>query len=518
VVGGPTFAELDGLRLDGAVVLNVACYTGVTRTFFEDDHRAGVLRQLEVPFDESFCLAILRSGVVGYTAYLCPRPAGPELSTDLAALLADGLSLGAARRRDYDKTVLGFLGFGEERMVLGPVADGTELRAGRDPVRDMMLEGATGGVLFGDPACVPFAARDAEAPVQIEMEAAEGGFRIRARATTRALYQHCADPTAKWGKTMAMKVHARVPLGDSLVEDVVVDSVRVGREVLPSRALWAIEDDRGARFLQLKINFPRRDRWAGELVVAARVLATRDPDRARSRGGEVQRAPVVSQDLRSREVQDFMLERAAARDVSRPALQAALDASAAEVGVAGVEAGALDRLAAFGSEGLRATCVLLEVGHAHYRTWKLLEATWTPGDEQHLVALATFEDLPNFASWQVLEGLGVADTPAVRAYLTERLSTEQDPGLFMATAKGLAHLGAREAAAAIGDRVLLFLDGWSGVERHLVEALAELGGPVAVERLERIARDPRSSSVESALRALDGLDPEAATRARAARR
>ena len=42
---------------------------------------------------------ILRSGVLGYTAYTCPRPAGPELDTDMCAVMIEGLSLGDARRR-----------------------------------------------------------------------------------------------------------------------------------------------------------------------------------------------------------------------------------------------------------------------------------------------------------------------------------------------------------------------------------------------------------------------------------
>ena len=41
----------------------------------------GVVEQHSVPPEESFCLALLRTGVVGYTAYVCPRPAGPELDT-----------------------------------------------------------------------------------------------------------------------------------------------------------------------------------------------------------------------------------------------------------------------------------------------------------------------------------------------------------------------------------------------------------------------------------------------------
>src|SRR5262245_27065826 len=517
VVGGPSFAELASLRLDGAVVLNVACYTGVTQRFFEDDYQTTTVRGREVPQGESFCLALLHTGVVGYTAYLCPRPAGPELDTDLAALAADGSSLGDARRRDYDKTVLGFLGFGEERLRLEPVADGTKFAPNRDAVRDMMLEGATGGVLFGDPACVPFAARAGEAPVAIDVDADARGLRVRAKAAGDALFLQCNDPTASFGKSMAMKVYARVPLGDRQVEDVVVDELKVGRAPQPSRVLWAVEQDHGERFLQLKVNFARSDHMGGDLALTTRVITTSDASKARTRGGEVQRRPAASKDVRSRQAEPFMIERAAARQVPREVLQAALDASAQLIGDREVAAGATERLAAFGSEGFRAVCALIEVGHAHYRTWELLRATWHPGDERHLLALAAGPELPNFASWTVFEGLGAADTPEVRAWLQARLRDEPDAGIWMAVAKGLAHLGDQGAAKAIGARVLEARTGWDGVEPHLIDALAELGGPDAIAALEKIAAKPDGRHWQPALSALERLQPEAAARARAAR-
>lgn len=511
VVGGPCYGDLADLRLDGAVVLNVACYTGVTGTWYDYDDRGGLVRT-QVPPEESFCLAVLDAGVLGYTAYLCPRPAGPELDTDLAALVADGRSLGEARRRDYDKTVLGFLGFGEDRLALQPVSEMKRV-AGMDPVRDLMLEGATGGVLFGDPACVPYRGLEGESPVELAVEAIENGLRVGAKAGVHALFLHCSDPTARWGNTMAMKVHARIPIGDAGIEDVVVDELTVRGKRLPSRVLWAIEEDQGERFLQLKVNFPREEKLFGSLEMSARVLTTHDPARARSRGGEVTRAVVASRDVHSSEIQPSMLTAAAQRAVSREALQAALDSSA-ELLAGGSDGAGLDRLRAFGSEGFRAVCVLLEVGHSHFRTWQLLDATWHPGDERHLIALASGPQLPAYASWQVLEGLGVADTPEVRGYLLERLRHEEDPGLFMATAAGLAHLGMRESAAMIADRVLEGRPGWSGVEPHLLAALLELGGAPAVEQLERIARGTGGERRGKALRMLESLDAAAAARVR----
>lgn len=518
VVGGPTFAELDGLDLRGAVVLNVACYTGVTRHWFEDDWQAGVVRARQVPLEQSFCLQLLRAGVVGYTAYLCPRPAGPELDTDLAALLVTGATLGDARRRDYDKTVLGFLGFGEPRLQLAPMVDGAAFPPNRQAVRDIMLEGATGGVVFGDPACQPFVPREGDAPVAIAYEAKDGAIVVTARAATQGLYLHCSDPTAEWGKTMAMRVHARLPLGDRHVTDVVVDELKVGAAVMPSRVLWAVEHDHGERFLHLKVNFPRGDRMLGVLRMTARVLTTAEPALGKERGGEVQRPRAAVTDVRSRTLQPFVLERGLARQVPREVLQEALDASAHLLGDPAVDAAALAKFSARGSEGFRAVCTLLEVGHVHVHTWRLLQATWRPGDERHLLALASGDELPNFASWVVLEGLAVADTAEVRAYLHERLAKETDAGLYMSTAVALARLGAREAIPAIGARLREFRPDWAGVEPHLLGALATFGGQEAAQELEAIGRDAACKDVDRVLTLLERLDRAAAERVRAARR
>jgi hypothetical protein len=68
-----------------------------------------------------------------------------------------------------------------------------------------------------------------------------------------------------------------VPLGKRLVGDVVVDELRVGQASQPSRVLWAVEDDQGERFLQLKVNFPRGERvFFGNLAMTARIVTARN--------------------------------------------------------------------------------------------------------------------------------------------------------------------------------------------------------------------------------------------------
>ncbi|MGB0190416.1 MAG: hypothetical protein ACPF9W_05540, partial [Nocardioides sp.] len=82
-------------------------------------------------------------------------------------------------------------------------------------------------------------------------------------------------------------LHASLRALRHLVDDVVVDDLRVAGTVAPTRTIWAVERDRGERSLQLKVNFPRQ-RGMGALSLAARVVATADGAEERTAGGEPQ--------------------------------------------------------------------------------------------------------------------------------------------------------------------------------------------------------------------------------------
>ncbi|MHC4341595.1 MAG: hypothetical protein ACYSX0_15465, partial [Planctomycetota bacterium] len=502
-------------RLDGAVALNVGCYTGVTHDYYERDWQDGRLRRKTIPLKESFALGVLRSGVVGYTAYLCPRPAGPELDTDLCALVAAGATLGEARRRDYDKTVLGFLGFGAERLDLKHYEDGVKLGRATDSVRDIMLEGATGGVLFGDPALRPFEERPGDHPVQVETSRKASKLRVDFSCAPHAIFLQCNDPTAMFGDTMAMKAYARVPLGESHVVDVAVESIKVGAAEQPSRLIWAVEEDQGARYLQMKAMMPRA-KLALLLHATFIVETTSDAAKANVRGGEGQKVRPASKDPSSAKIEPFMLEAAAHHKVSRKALQAALDANAAELG--GGDLRKRNSLATFGSEGFRAVCALIEVGHHHYRTEELLKATYRKGDEKHLLDLAAMGDLPNFGSWTVLRGLGVTQSKKARKYLLGVLETKKDAGLFMSAAKGLAHMKEKRAVKPVGEQLVKCEELYAGVERHLIGVLSDIGDRSCVRYLEAYGKDARARHPDLAISHLERIDKKAAERVRKARK
>jgi hypothetical protein len=506
VAGGLDAKDLVGLRLDGAVVLNIACYTGVTGTWYQRD-RLRIHRLKVVPPEKSFALALLKTGVSGYTAYLCPRPAGPELDRDLMALIVTGLSLGEARRRDYDKTVLGFLGYGEEGLALGPVADAEPPEAGIDPVRDMMLEGATGGIVYGDPAVRPFKALTGQDPLKISHEVHRDRIEVRATCPVHSLWLHLAEPTGRIGGETAMKVYARLPLTDFPVKEIAVDHLRVGKKELTSRVVWAVEEDQGKRYLHAKVMFPhvKGGTVTEGLDLAFTVRRASEPEGGRTRGGTTEE-PVRKggrpRDLAATGIDDALKKAAAPYDVSDEALKAALEATAATIGKGDVPRDkAMAALTGFESQGFRAMCALLCVGHVHYRTSDLLAATYQEGDEQHLLALAE-KDLPNYAGMTVLEGLGRTGSDAAREYLVERIKKEKDPGLFTWTARGLAHLKEGKVVPPVGEQLLRFDKAWAGLERYLVEVLCTVGGVEAEEVLRRYVGDPRAKCADAARRGM----------------
>jgi hypothetical protein len=206
------------------------------------------------------------------------------LDTDLVQLIAHGASLGEARRRDYDKTVLGYIGFGLPRLSLTPVGESAELVAVTDAVRDLMLEGATGGVLFGDPAAVPFIARADEAPVQIRWQREGNTIKVDATCPAHALFWQCSDPTARWGKPMAKRVHARIPLGCEHIAGVTVQKLVVGAAQPETRVVYAFEQDRGEHFAQVKVLWEPTAR-PGDLTASFTIALTGAAARAKPIGG-----------------------------------------------------------------------------------------------------------------------------------------------------------------------------------------------------------------------------------------
>jgi hypothetical protein len=257
VLGGPTSKDLEAINFDGSVVMNIACLTGVTGKWFEEDWQQGKKCQRVVAKDKSFCLAMLRTGAAAYVAYACPRPAGPELFTDFAALAAEGLSVGEVRRRDYNRVVLASIANGFDRVKIIEEADGQPIQPRHDLVKDLLLDMATGGVLFGDPMFTPFSSRPEETPIEMKIEQVRDGLRATVSIGGQHVFLECSDQLAMWdADTQAMRILAIVPLGKEYVSAVRLTELTTGGKIAEQRLVWAVEENRGERWLHVKANFP----------------------------------------------------------------------------------------------------------------------------------------------------------------------------------------------------------------------------------------------------------------------
>jgi hypothetical protein len=239
---------------------------------------------------ESVCLAALRTGPAAYVGYACPRPAGPELFMDITALAAEGLSVGEVRRRDYNRVVLAHLAQGFGGLRADEYADGDRVRPPRNVVRDLLLDMATGGMLFGDPAFTPFEAEADEAPVEVKTVRQGEHLMVTVAVGGQHVFFQCSEPLATWGEDQlpTLRVMARVPLGEDHVSEVTVKELKPLGPLDPRRLVWAVEEDRGQRYLHVKVFFPHPDQEKLTALMAgvrARfdVKLTRDPDEAQTR-------------------------------------------------------------------------------------------------------------------------------------------------------------------------------------------------------------------------------------------
>jgi hypothetical protein len=253
VVGGPTYRHLAGQRLDGAVVMNIACYTGVTSRWFDNDWKSMKIRERTVPANESFCLNMLNTGAAAYVAYVCPRPAGPTMIGDAITLATAGESVGELWRKNANSVVLAQLQQGRDELNIAEVADGEPI-ARKRKTQDILTSMSTGGVLFGDPAFVPFAAQAGAHPAQVKVVRKANSLLAEVEVVGPLFHLFCSDQIVMWDdKTPSMRLEAVVPLGDRHVKGVRL--VRSSFGEVPHRLTAATEEHAGQRFAHVKASF-----------------------------------------------------------------------------------------------------------------------------------------------------------------------------------------------------------------------------------------------------------------------
>jgi hypothetical protein len=265
VVGGPTYHDLAGQRFDGNVVLNIACYTGVTNRWFDNDWGARQVREKCVAPDRSFCLNMLNTGVAAYVAYVSARPAGPAMLGDAVTIATEGHSIGELMRRNANSIVLAHLQQSHDQLQITELTDGKPITNDRT-VRDTLIEMSTGAALFGDPAFVPFKKQPGAHPVRLTGKRRGDRLTVKVDVSGPLFHFFCSDQVAMWDdKNQSLRFEAIVPLGARNFADVRLVKSSLGDA--PHRVTAAVEEHRGKRSLHVKASFEQPD--AAQLMQVA---------------------------------------------------------------------------------------------------------------------------------------------------------------------------------------------------------------------------------------------------------
>jgi hypothetical protein len=253
LVAGPKAGDLKSVDLAGRVLLNIACYTGVTGDWYDQDYQNMKVRRKSVNPADSFCLQAIDCGVAGYFAYASPRPAGPTMMGDALLIAASGKPLGELFRENQQSIVLAHLLSGDNQINSEPLVDGATLANDRTPGK-VVRQFSTGGILFGDPAYKPFAAKpDSDARV-VDVQEQADRIAVSMKTTSQIFHFFASDQINYWdGTSAALRMECDVPLGDRFVEKIRIKSVPEG--VADYRWVAAIEEVSGQRRLRFKLNF-----------------------------------------------------------------------------------------------------------------------------------------------------------------------------------------------------------------------------------------------------------------------
>jgi hypothetical protein len=164
------------IDLPPAVLVNCACYNGAPgRWFFPGP--GGMKDKGLVSSEDSVALAILDSGVSAYVGGIDPWH-GPLANQVFCYIVDDGMRLGEAAKRMFDRLALEFL---PDRIRYKPTAERRLTGEGTDNRR----HNGAGMILYGDPAWAPYG-KSAGRLMFVEKEKSEEGV-LRLRLGTRPL-------------------------------------------------------------------------------------------------------------------------------------------------------------------------------------------------------------------------------------------------------------------------------------------------------------------------------------------
>jgi hypothetical protein len=270
VAGSLRPVDLDGLDLFPAVMINGACYTGVTISTlwqaFNPRERTWHFHRFEVAPDQSLCLALLAHGLVGYIAGTWPSH-GQVAIQEFETVLHRRESLGVALKTTHDYLAL-TLRQQQPRMARirhGDVREAVDRRY-NSAVR----------VLYGDPTFAPFAdIAPVKAPpfaVDTEWSRDNDTAVVRVRPAVGAFSAHHLNTSlggfGDANSGMNHRVYARIALPRTAGRlNVDLTGSANGDDAVPTtNQTWATEVWGGRRYLHLQADVPygtldpRRDR------------------------------------------------------------------------------------------------------------------------------------------------------------------------------------------------------------------------------------------------------------------
>lgn len=249
--------------LGGAILINCSCYNGAPGRWWEIGPGGAYVDRGVTKSEDSVALAILDTGVAGYFGGIDPWH-GPLANQVFLLLVDDGLSLGGAAKRMYDRLALAFA---PEPVRYAAMSERRFTGEGRDN----RLGNGAGMILYGDPALAPF--RSGAAKLMTASAQPPEGDSMRCTVELRPLLRgamNAADAmlpqarlmdyysvrTADVMKELKMEVHRTFPLpqGWEKVEGVEIGSFVAGGRDLPAGAVqWAVEQTHDGRVLHVRL-------------------------------------------------------------------------------------------------------------------------------------------------------------------------------------------------------------------------------------------------------------------------
>jgi hypothetical protein len=144
IVEGLLGAWVPQLKLAPCIVFNGACYTGVTRRWFE----LGPAVEERSVAEDSFCLNLLANNVIGYFAAL-HFDHGMPVYQEIEQMAVSGQTLGDIIKHTHDGVILAS---GGKLPAFEVLSDG--MPAPKWSPSELMRKGTASRILFGDPALI----------------------------------------------------------------------------------------------------------------------------------------------------------------------------------------------------------------------------------------------------------------------------------------------------------------------------------------------------------------------------